>query len=50
MDVAIPPLDIDFTVVNGGQEILGTPVALFGVTGAGVPRMSCRLVKVKGED
>ena len=50
VDVGIPPLDIDFTVVNGGLEILGTPNALPGVTGAGVPRMSCRLVKIKGQD
>jgi hypothetical protein len=47
MDVGIPPLDIDFIVVNGGFEILGTPNALPGVTGAAVPRMSCRLVKIK---
>jgi hypothetical protein len=50
VDVGIPPLDIDFTVVNGGFEILGTPVALPGVTGAFVPRMSCRLVKIKAQD
>ena len=50
VDVGIPPLDIDFTVVNGGSEILGTPVALPGVTGAAVPRMSCRLVTIQGRD
>ena len=50
VDVGIPPLDIDFTVVNGGFEILGTPNALPGVTGAAVPRMSCRLVKIKSQD
>jgi len=47
LDVRIPPLDIDFTVVNGGFEILGTPVALPGVTGDAVPRMSCRLVNTQ---
>ena len=47
LDVGIPPLDIDFTVVNGGFEILGTPVALPGVTGDAVPRMSCRLVNTQ---
>jgi hypothetical protein len=49
VDVGIPPLDIDFTVVNGGFEILGTPNALPGVTGAAVPRMSCRLVRIKSQ-
>lgn len=46
----LAPLDIDFSVVNGGNEILGTPTALAGVTGAAVPRISCRLVKVGGSD
>jgi hypothetical protein len=50
VDVGIPPLDIDFAVVNGGFEILGTPVALPGVTGAAVPRMSCRLVNIQRQD
>lgn len=49
-DVGLPPLDIDFATVDNGFEILGTPVALPGVTGAGVPRMSCRLVRVRGQD
>ena len=44
------PLDIDFATVDNGFEILGTPVALPGVTGAGVPRMACRLVKIKSQD
>src|SRR3982750_3116340 len=44
------PLDVDFAVVNGGQEILGTPVAtLPSDRGPAVPRMSCRLVKIGGE-
>lgn len=50
VDVGIPPLDIDFTVVNGGFEILGTPVALPGVAGDAVPRMSCRLVNTQRQD
>src|SRR4030095_6959515 len=50
MDVGIPPLDIDFIVVNGGFEILGTPNALPGATGAAVPRMSCRLGRIKSQD
>lgn len=46
----LAPLDIDFAVANGGDEILGTPTALAGVTDAAVPRMNCRLVKVGGSD
>jgi hypothetical protein len=42
------PLDIDFAVVGGGFEILGTPVALPGVTGGAVPRLTCRLVEIQG--
>lgn len=42
----LPPLDIDFAVVDGGDEILGSPNA-FGSTGADVPRLTCRLVNVK---
>lgn len=49
-EAPLPPLDIDFTVVNGGGEILGTPTAAPGVTGAAVPRLSCRLVRVQGAD
>lgn len=45
----LPPLDIDFTTVAGGFEILGTPNAP-GATGADVPRLSCRLVKVRADD
>jgi hypothetical protein len=49
-EAELAPLDIDFSVVNGGKEILGTPTALAGVTGAAVPRLTCRLVKVGGFD
>jgi hypothetical protein len=44
--VPLPPLVIDFVPVNNFSEILGTPVAAPGVTGDGVPRMSCRLVRI----
>lgn len=44
----LPPLDIDFATVDGGHEILGTPNAPIG-SGAAVPRISCRLVKVGGD-
>jgi hypothetical protein len=43
----LPPLDIDFATVDGGSEILGVPTGP-GATGAAVPRLSCRLVKVRG--
>jgi hypothetical protein len=46
----LPPLDIDFATVAGGFEILGTPNALAGVSGADVPRLSCRLVRVRADD
>jgi hypothetical protein len=42
----LPPLDIDFTTVAGGDEILGTPTG-YGAVGANVPRLACRLVNVK---
>jgi len=41
----LPPLDVDFTVVAGGNEILGTPTG-YGATGADVPRLVCRLLNV----
>ena len=41
----LPPLDIDFTVVSGGNEILGAPTG-YGATGADVPRLVCRLIPV----
>jgi len=42
----LPPLDIDFATVAGGDEILGTPTG-YGATGPNVPRLACRLVNVK---
>lgn len=42
----LPRLDIDFAVVDGGKEILGSPNN-FGGTGADVPRVTCRLVTTK---
>ena len=41
----LPPLDIDFTVVDGGNEIFGAPTG-YGATGADVPRLVCRLLNV----
>lgn len=49
-EVPLPPLDIDFATVDGGFETLGTPVAVMGVTGAGVPRMACRLVRIRSQE
>ena len=43
------PLKIDFTVVNGGDEILGTANAL-GANATGNVFMSCRLVKIRNHD
>jgi hypothetical protein len=37
----------DFAMVDGGKEILGASVAPFGVTGDQVPRLTCRLVRVR---
>ncbi len=45
--VPLPPLVIDFVPVNNFDEILGTPVAAPGVTGDAVPRMTCRLVRIR---
>ena len=42
----LPPLDIDFAVVESGLEILGTPNSLGGAPGSVF--MSCRLVKAFG--
>ena len=46
--IPLPPVTFDFTVVDGGREILGTGVAAAGVTGDLVPRLTCRLVKIRG--
>jgi hypothetical protein len=44
----LPRLDIDFSTVDGGREILGSPNNNFsGSTGADVPRVTCRLVETK---
>ena len=45
--VPLPPISFDFTVVHSGDEILGAGVAPPGVTGDVVPRLACRLVRVK---
>ena len=42
----LPSLDIDFAVVDGGEQILGAPNA-FNATGADVPRIACKLVNIK---
>jgi hypothetical protein len=44
--IPLPPVFFDFTVVDGGKEILGTGVAPVGVVGDLVPRLTCRLVKI----
>ena len=44
----LPPLYVDFTTVKNGDEILGVPSnPTPGASGAAVPRLNCRLVKVK---
>jgi hypothetical protein len=47
--IPLPPVTFDFTVVDGGKEILGTGVAPAGVTGDLVPRLTCRLVKIPSD-
>jgi hypothetical protein len=47
--IPLLPVTFDFTVVDGGKEILGTGVAPAGVTGDFVPRLTCRLVKIGAE-
>jgi hypothetical protein len=42
----LPPLDIDFTTVDGGEQIFGAPNNFAG-TGAAVPRLVCKLHDVK---
>ena len=44
--IPLPPVSFDYTVVNGGREILGTGVAPSGTQGDQVPRLTCRLVRV----
>jgi len=43
----LPPASFDFIGVDGGKEILGAGVAPPGVTGDQVPRLACRLVRVR---
>ena len=44
----LPPLYVDFTTVKNGDEILGVPSnPTPGASGAAIPRLNCRLVKVK---
>jgi hypothetical protein len=45
--IPLPTASFDFIGVDGGDEILGTGVAPFGVTGDFVPRLTCRLVRVR---
>jgi hypothetical protein len=47
-EVPLPDLEVDFVPVNNGRETLGTATAAPGVTGAGVPRMNCRLARMGG--
>jgi hypothetical protein len=49
--IPLPPVSVDFAVVDGGREILGTPVpSIPGATGDFVPRFTCRLVKIRDQD
>ena len=49
--IPLDPVSVDFAVVDGGREILGTPVpSIPGVTGDFVPRFACRLVKIRDQD
>lgn len=45
--VPLDPISFDYTVVNGGDEILGTGRGFPGATGDFVPRLTCRLVRIK---
>lgn len=45
--IPLGPATFDFATVEGGKEILGASVAPFGVTGDQVPRLTCRLVRVR---
>lgn len=44
--VALPPATFDFIAVDDSKEILGTGVAP-GQTGDFVPRLTCRLVRIR---
>ena len=45
--VPLDPISFDYTVVSGGDEILGTGRGFPGATGDFVPRLTCRLVRIK---
>ena len=45
--IPLPPISFDYTVVDGGKEILGTGVAAPGIYGVDVPRVTCRLVRTR---
>lgn len=45
--VPLPPISFDYAVVHGGDELMGAGVAPAGVTGDPVPRLACRLVRVR---
>jgi hypothetical protein len=45
--IPLSPISFDYTVVHGGDEILGAGVAPAGVTGDPVPRLACRLVRTR---
>lgn len=45
--IPLAPISFDYTVVDGGKEILGTGVAAPGVYGVDVPRITCRLVRAR---
>jgi hypothetical protein len=51
--IRLDPVSVDAAVVDGGREILGTPVpipSIPGATGDFVPRFACRLVKIRDQD
>ena len=45
--IPVPPISFDFIGVAEGGEILGAGVAQPGVTGNLVPRLTCRLVRIR---
>jgi hypothetical protein len=46
--MALPPIAFDYTVVDNGNEILGSGVAEpAGGVGSSVPRLTCRLVNTR---
>lgn len=45
--IPLPPAIFDFVAVDDANEILGTGVAPAGMTGDAVPRLTCRLVRIR---